>query len=146
MIKIEFPKERIKIQHRGSGHEVFDVIRKKWLVLTPEEWVRQHIIHFLLITKKYPASLIAVEKEIMLGELKKRCDLVVYNRQSQPWMIIECKEMNVILSEKALEQVLRYHITLGAKYLVITNGSYCFGFRKENEQFTEVNDFPQFEK
>ena len=145
MIKIEFPKEQIKIQQRKGVNEVFDVIRKKWLALTPEEWVRQNIIQFLLIKKNYPASLIAVEKEIKLGELKKRCDIVVYNRQSQPWMIIECKEMNIILYEKTLEQILRYHITLPAKYLIISNGSYCVGFQKKENQFSEINIFPGFE-
>ena len=145
MIKIEFPKEAIKLQQRKGANEVFDVIRKKWLVLTPEEWVRQNIIQFLLIKMKYPASLIAVEKEIKLGELKKRCDIVAYNRLSKPWMIIECKEMNVVLSEKTLEQILRYHITLPAKYLVITNGSYCYGYKKEKDQFFEIDLFPDYE-
>ena len=145
MIKIEFPKEVIKLQQRKGINEVFDVIRKKWLVLTPEEWVRQNIIQFLLIKMKYPASLIAVEKEIKLGELKKRCDIVAYNRLSKPWMIIECKEMNVVLSEKTLEQILRYHITLPAKYLVITNGIYCYGYKKEKDQFFEIDLFPDYE-
>ncbi len=145
MIKIEFPKDQIKIQQRQGINEIFDQVRKKWLLLTPEEWVRQNIVQFLLIKKKYPAALIAIEKEIKLGELKKRCDIVVYNRQSQPWMIVECKEMNVILSEKTLEQVLRYHITLPAKYLIITNGSHCFGFEKNNNRFAEINNFPDFE-
>jgi len=145
MIKIEFPKEQIKLQQRKGINEVFDVVRKKWLVLTPEEWVRQNFLLYLLMIKKYPSSLIAVEKEIKLGELKKRCDIVIYNRQSQPWMIIECKEMNVSLSEKTIEQILRYHIALPAKYLVITNGSYCFGFEKKEDQFFETNIFPDFE-
>ena len=145
MIKIEFPKEAIKLQQRKGANEVFDIIRKKWLVLTPEEWVRQNIIQFLLIKMKYPASLIAVEKEIKLGELKKRCDIVAYNRLSKPWMIIECKEMNVVLSEKTLEQILRYHITLPAKYLVITNGIYCYGYKKEKDQFFEIDLFPDYE-
>jgi len=145
MIKIEFPKDSIKIQQQQGINEVFDVIRKKWLLLTPEEWVRQNIIQFLLVQKNYPASLIAIEKEIKLGELKKRCDIVVYNRQSQPWMIIECKEMKVTLSQKTLDQILRYHITLPAKYLVITNGSYSFGFEKKEEQFFDMDIFPDFE-
>ena len=145
MIKIEFPKEQIKIRQQAGINEILDAIRKKWLMLTPEEWVRQNFLQFLLIIKKYPASLIAVEKEIRLGQLRKRCDIVVYNRESQPWMIIECKEMNVTLSEKTMEQILRYHITLPAKYLVITNGSYCFGFEKIEGQFIEINNFPEFE-
>jgi hypothetical protein len=145
MIKIEFPKEKLKTQQREGIHEVFDAIRKKWVVLTPEEWVRQNIIQFLLKKKQYPASLIAIEKEIKLGELKKRCDIVVYNRQSKPWMIIECKEMNVMLSEKTLEQILRYHISLPAQYLIITNGSYCYGFKKEKDQFFQTDLFPDYE-
>lgn len=145
MIKIEFPKQPVKTRQQASIDEIFDPVRKKWLLMTPEEWVRQNIIQFLLVKKKYPSSLIAIEKEIKLGELKKRCDIVVYDRQSQPWMIIECKEMNVMLSEKTLEQILRYHISLPAKYLVITNGSHCFGFEKNNNRFSEIDFFPEFE-
>src|SRR5665647_780731 len=144
MIKIEFPKQQVNLRQREGLNEVFDIIRKKWLQLTPEEWVRQNMIHYLL-AKKYPASLIAVEKEIKLGELSKRCDLVVYNRNAKPFMIIECKEMKVSLSDKTLNQILRYHITLPAKYLIITNGSYCFGFEKTNNQFFQVNEFPDYE-
>jgi hypothetical protein len=144
MIKIEFPKEQPKTRQRSGVNEIFDAIRKKWLVLTPEEWVRQNILQFLLLKKNYPTSLIAIEKEIRLGELKKRCDIVVYNRNFEPWMIIECKEMNVSLSQKTIEQVLRYHITLPAKFLIISNGSYCFGFDKKEGQFMQINTFPDF--
>lgn len=144
MIKIEFPHIDLKIKQQAGIHEVFDLIRKRWLVLTPEEWVRQNIVQFLLISKKYPASLIAIEKEIKVGELKKRCDIVVYNRNTLPWMIIECKEMNVPLSDKTLDQILRYHIALPADYLIITNGSYSFGFKKEKEQFFQIDEFPVF--
>jgi predicted type IV restriction endonuclease len=143
MIKIEFPKQQVQIRQRAGVNEVFDIIRKKWLHLSPEEWVRQNMIHYVLL-KKYPASLIAVEKEIKLGELTKRCDVVIYSRIALPFMIIECKEMNVPLSEKTLEQILRYHITLPANYLIITNGSYCFGFQKIDNQFIEINEFPGY--
>ncbi|MEO6819617.1 MAG: type I restriction enzyme HsdR N-terminal domain-containing protein [Ginsengibacter sp.] len=144
MIKIEFSGNDLKIRQQSGIHEVFDVIRKKWLVLSPEEWVRQNFIQYLLISKNYPASLIAIEKEIKLGELKKRCDIVVYNRKTAPWMIIECKEMNVALSENTLAQILRYHITLPADYLIITNGSYTFGFKKEEGQFFQIDQLPDF--
>ena len=143
MIKIEFPKLQVKVRQQAAVNEVFDIIRKKWLRLSPEEWVRQNMIHYLLL-KKYPASLIAVEKEIKLGELTKRCDVVVYSRKALPFMIIECKEMNTLLTEKTLEQILRYHITLSADYLIITNGSYCFGFKKVENQFIETNEFPDY--
>ena len=143
MIMIQFPKQQVKIRQQAGVNEVFDIIRKKWLRLSPEEWVRQNMIHYVLL-KKYPASLIAVEKEIKLGELIKRCDVVVYSRTALPFMIIECKEMNIPLSEKTLEQILRYHITLPADYLIITNGSYCFGFQKTDNQFIEINEFPGY--
>ena len=145
MIKIQFPKDQVKIRQQGGLNEVFDVIRKKWLRLTPEEWVRQNMIQYLLL-KKYPASLIAVEKEIKLGELTKRCDVVVYSRKALPFMIIECKEMNVQLSAKTLEQILRYHITLPADYLIVTNGSHCFGFQKIENRFIETDEFPEYPK
>ena len=145
MIRINFPKDKVITRQRSGINEIFDGIRKKWLVLTPEEWVRQNFIQFILIEKKYPGSLIAVEKEIRLGELKKRCDIVVYNKESKPWMIIECKEMNVVLSAKTLDQILRYHIALPASYLIITNGNYCIGFKKEKDQFFEIDLFPEFE-
>ncbi|HEY5369256.1 MAG TPA: type I restriction enzyme HsdR N-terminal domain-containing protein [Hanamia sp.] len=145
MIKIEFPKDNILIQQREGINEIFDTVRKKWIVMSPEEWVRQNMLQYLLIIKKYPRSLMAVEKEIKLGELKKRCDIVIYNRQSQPWMIIECKEMNVNLSQKTIAQILRYHITLQSKFLIITNGSYSYGFEKKQEKFVEINTFPDFE-
>lgn len=143
MIRIEFPKNKILLRQREGVNEIFDVIRKKWLQLLPEEWVRQNMIQFLL-TKNYPGPLMAIEKEIKLGELSKRCDIVIYDRQSQPFMIVECKEMNVVMSEKILHQILRYHITLPAKYLIITNGSYSFGFEKIKSQFIEINNFPLY--
>ncbi|MDQ6888677.1 MAG: type I restriction enzyme HsdR N-terminal domain-containing protein [Bacteroidota bacterium] len=144
MIKLTFPKNLVKTRELGGVTEIFDAIRKKWLLLTPEEWVRQNVIHYLLVIKKYPAVLISVEKEIKLGELKKRCDLVVYNRNALPWMIIECKEMNVSLSQKTIEQILRYHITLPATFLIITNGSFSLGFQKIGNQFFEIDEFPEF--
>lgn len=144
MIKIEFPKNKISVRQREGVNEVFDVIRKRWLQLSPEEWVRQNIIQFL-IANNYPATLMAIEKEIKLNELSKRCDIVIYDRDTQPFMIIECKEMNVTLAEKTLSQILRYHISLPAKYLIITNGSYSYGFEKVEGQFHEINKFPEFQ-
>ena len=144
MIKINFPKDKVKVKQQEGVNEIFDPIRKKWFLLTPEEWVRQNFVQYLL-QNKYPASLIAIEKEIKLGELKKRCDIVVYNRNMDPWMIIECKEMSVNLSEKTIAQILRYHITLPASFLIITNGSYTYGFEKKMDQFFEMDNMPAFE-
>ncbi|MGF2414886.1 MAG: type I restriction enzyme HsdR N-terminal domain-containing protein, partial [Ferruginibacter sp.] len=112
------------------------------VILTPEEWVRQNFLQYLIQVKEYPASLIAVEKEIKLGELKKRFDIVVYDKLSQPWMIIECKEMNVDLSKNVLDQVLRYNITMQVPYLVITNGSYCMAFQCSDNKLIELEELP----
>jgi hypothetical protein len=144
MIKIEYPDYKFKIRKEDATELIFDPFRKRWLVLTPEEWVRQNFLQYLALSKQYPSSLIAVEKEIYLGELKKRCDIVVYNKNTLPWMIIECKEMNETLNSKVLDQVLRYHITLPATYLVITNGSYCFAFKKKEGRFYEIDELPNY--
>lgn len=144
MIKIEYPVYDFKIRKEKNTELIFDAMRKRWVVLTGEEWVRQNFLLYIAQVKNYPASLIAIEKEIYLGELKKRCDIVVYNRDTLPWMIIECKEMNERLNTKVLDQILRYHITLPATYLVVTNGSYCFGFEKREGQFYEVDELPAY--
>jgi hypothetical protein len=144
MIKIEYPDYQFNTKNEQGIEFIFDAFRKKWLTLTPEEWVRQNILQYITQVKRYPSSLIAIEKEFFLGELKKRCDIVVYNRNAEPWMIIECKEMNIPLSNKVLEQLLRYHIVIPAKYLVITNGKYCFGFEKIEGSFYSIDALPEF--
>ncbi|UAY51664.1 type I restriction enzyme HsdR N-terminal domain-containing protein [Ferruginibacter albus] len=142
MIKIEYPAYQPKIKKEDNKELIFDEIRRQWIVLTPEEWVRQNFLQYLTKVKKYPASLIAIEKGLLLGELKKRTDIVVYDANTNAWMIIECKEMNVTLNEKVLQQILRYHIALPVKFLIITNGSYCFGFEKIDDRFQAIDELP----
>ena len=143
MIRLSFNKNDILIRDRG-GKEIFDPVRRKWLVLSPEEWVRQNILHYLIGQLHYPPSLVAVEKEVKLGELRKRCDLVIYNPPPVAWMIVECKEMNVKLNSDVLDQVLRYHISLPSTYLVVTNGLYTYGFIKRENAFSEIDTLPEF--
>lgn len=142
MIKIEYPPYQPRIKQQDDKELIFDEVRKSWVLLTPEEWVRQNFLQYLVQVKKYPASLIAVEKEIKLGELKKRFDIVVYDRDSAPWMIIECKEMNVPLNRSVLDQVLRYNISLQVPYLVITNGSYCMAVELMENNMTAIERLP----
>lgn len=144
MIKIEYPPYQPKIKKETGKEFIFDEFRKRWIVLTPEEWVRQNFLQYLTKVKKYPASLIAVEKEINLGELNKRFDIVVYDKNAKPWMIIECKEMNVPLDKTVLDQVLRYNITLQTPYLAITNGSYCLAVATNNNIMTAIDSLPEF--
>lgn len=144
MIKIEYPTYRPKIKIKDSKEFIFDECRKRWVALTPEEWVRQNFLQYLIHVKKYPVALIAIEKEIKLGDLKKRFDIVVYSRQLKPWMIIECKEMNVALDKKVFDQALRYNIVLQVPNLVITNGSFCMAFNFINNQMQELETLPVF--
>lgn len=141
MIKIEYPPYRPKIKVVDARESIFDEVRKRWVILTPEEWVRQNFLQYLLQAKQYPASLIAVEKEIQSGELKKRFDIVVY-KNAQPWMIVECKEMNVTLDKKVLDQALRYNMTLQVEYIVITNGNYCYAFSCGSKSLKEIESLP----
>ena len=143
MIKIEYPSYQPKIKTISGKEFIFDEVRKQWIKLTPEEWVRQNFLQYLMIIKKYPPSLMAIEKEIFLGDLKKRFDIVVYDKNTQPWMLIECKEMNVALNNAVLSQVLRYNIKLRVPYVVITNGSYCYAFNNTNNLMEEINVLPE---
>jgi hypothetical protein len=106
----------------GGQTFIFDFIRKKWLILTPEEWVRQHLLNYLVTEKKYPVSLIAIEKEIKLNDLKKRFDIVIYNTQMKPHILIECKAPFIELNTPVIEQVLRYNLVLRSGFVMITNG------------------------
>lgn len=142
MIKIEYPAYQPKIKIQDGKELIFDGVRKKWMILTPEEWVRQNFLQYLIHVKKYPTTLIAVEKEIRLGDLKKRFDIVVYDSYTKPWMIIECKEMNVALDKTVLDQALRYNMVMQVPYLVITNGSYCMAVTSANSQMTELEELP----
>lgn len=144
MIKIKYPAHRPKIRTTDNKEFIFDTIRKQWVMLTPEEWVRQNFLQYLVIVKNYPASLIAVEKEIKLFDLVKRFDILVYDQNMAPWMIIECKEMNEVIDKKVLDQALRYNISLQVPYVVLTNGTSCHGFKLADGAFKEINNLPVY--
>ncbi|MBA4197301.1 MAG: restriction endonuclease subunit R [Chitinophaga sp.] len=141
MITISFPSFPFRFKEADKKEFIFDEVRKQWLRLTPEEWVRQNFIQYLIQTKKYPAGLLAIEKEINAGELKRRCDIIVY-KNNIPWMIIECKEMNVDLNDKVVEQVFNYNQHLNVPYLVITNGKETFGLDTIHK--IQLNELPDY--
>jgi len=145
VIKIDYPPYQPRIKKEDDKEFIFDEVRKKWMVLTPEEWVRQNFLQYLIQVKKYPASLIAVEKEIAVADTRNRFDIVVYNKDHQPYMIVECKEMGVVLDKKTLDQVLRYNMNLKVSYLIITNGSYCFAFSTTGGVMNLEEEIPAFE-
>jgi hypothetical protein len=143
MIEIHFPEPGFKIKEENARKFIFDEIRKQWILLTPEEWVRQNFLNYLVVVKKYPSSLLAIEREIRLGDLRKRCDIVVY-KEAKPWMIVECKEMQVKLTESVLKQILNYNISLQVSYLVITNGSETYALDLNNNSFKWLTEMPDF--
>jgi len=142
MLTISYPEPDFRIKKNNGKEFLFDSLRKKWLLLTPEEWVRQNFVQYLVLTMKYPSSLIAMEKEIWLGDLKKRFDVLVYNKDHQPWMIVECKGPDIKLNDETLQQALRYNISVPAEFLVITNGHYSFGWQKKEGQLHSLNELP----
>ena len=121
MLQVLFDKYDFRYRKSEGKEQIFDELRRKWVRLTPEEWVRQNWVRFLTTTCNYPSVLIGIEKTIMVGELEKRFDLLVYDKTHTPWMLIECKASTVTLSESTAEQLLRYHRIIQAAYLIITN-------------------------
>lgn len=144
MIKVSYPDPSFRIKKESGKEYIFDAIRKRWILLTPEEWVRQNFITYLITEKKYPATLIGVEKEIQLGELRKRFDILVYDITHQPWLMVECKAMDIKLDETVLQQLLRYNISLPVRYLVITNGQSCFAWHRNESTMEIINNLPVF--
>ena len=140
MISINYPEPDFKIKTEGNSELIFDAVRKKWLLLTPEEWVRQNFVQYLVQVMKYPSALIALEKKIQLGELTKRFDILIYDSDHQPWMMVECKGSEIKLSDETLQQVLRYNISVPVKYILITNGHFTFGWKRTTtlEELTEI--------
>jgi hypothetical protein len=143
MVKIEYPEQDFRMKETDGKELIFDEIRKLWVRLTPEEWVRQNFLRYLTKIEGYPPALIAIETEIRLNDLRKRCDIVVYKNE-KPWMIIECKEMNVPLSNQVMEQVLRYNMRLEAAYLVISNGTETYLWELSGGNAIPANRFPSY--
>jgi hypothetical protein len=145
MIKVDFPAPTFRIKEEEGKEVIFDDLRKQWVRLTPEEWVRQNFIQYMLQVKEYPAAFIGIEKEIALGELRKRFDLLLFDRNHQPWMMIECKAMDVELTEKVLEQIVRYNMSVPVNYMVISNGTYTYAWVKTESQLISITELPAFE-
>jgi hypothetical protein len=122
LISLNLPPFQYKLKKAEDKLWIFDIIRKKWVVLQPEEWVRQHFIHYLINEGSCPRSLIKVEGGLVFNQLKKRSDIVVFDQHGKPWMIVECKSMEVQVNDSTLFQAATYNKTIQAPYLVVTNG------------------------
>jgi hypothetical protein len=143
MIQVEYPSFAHQIKTLDQKEQIFDPFRKIWVRLTPEEWVRQNFLQALVQKQHVPASLIAIEKEIKWGETKKRFDILVY-KDTKPWLLVECKEMNVPLSENVLRQVLHYNSKIETQYIIITNGNDTFCFDVKNQPPEIMETLPNF--
>lgn len=146
MIKVVYPKIQPEIKSENGKEFIFCTARKKWVILSPEEWVRQHFLLFLTNKCGYSPAVIAVERLVMVGELKQRFDIVVFDKDAKPYIIVECKEMEAPLNENTLMQVLRYNINMQAPYFVITNGTTTYAFARSDTGFKELSNFPGYEK
>ena len=142
MIAVNFPEPVFRLKKENDVEFIFDSIRKQWLVLNEEEWVRQNFVQYLIQALRYPAAFIAIEKEIMLGELKKRFDILVYDKDHKPWMMIECKATAINLNDATLHQVLRYNISVPVAFLIITNGHYTFGWERSGFELKLIQQMP----
>jgi hypothetical protein len=146
MIAVHFPEPGFRIKKERNASYIFDSNRKIWLLLTEEEWVRQNFVNYLVKVLNYPSSIIALEKEIKLGDMKKRFDILIYDSDHRPWMMIECKAPEISLSENVLQQVLRYNISVPVKYMVITNGNATTGWEKEDGNLKLLDELPSWPK
>jgi len=136
------------MRQHNIRHEIYDPVRKRYFVLTPEEWVRQHVIAYLLLEKQVPINLIAVEKTLKINNLTKRFDVVVFNRNARPLMLIECKAPGIRVSESVFDQAARYNMSLKAGLFLITNGieHYCCRIDFENSLYVFMNEIPLFQE
>ncbi len=144
MYKLNLPTYKFKIIKKDAKHYIFDAIRKKNIFLTPEEWVRQHFVQYLITEKKYPKSLIALEKEIKVNGLKKRFDILVFNNKGEHEIIVECKAPTIKINQTTFDQIARYNLQLKAKYLIVTNGlkHYYCKIDFENKKYLFLEDVP----
>ncbi len=145
MDNLNLPTYPFRFRTTGQSKEIFDTLRRKYVALTPEEWVRQHFIMFLKEELKYPAGFISIEKGLVVNTRKKRADIVIHDAKGKPWMIVECKAPSVKLTENAFYQAAAYHLKLQVKYLVVTNGMTHFCCKFEQESFVFIDSFPAFE-
>lgn len=146
MQKLNFPSYAFELKSSENKTLIFDIVRKKYVILTPEEWVRQHVVHFLLKEKNYPISLIAVEKQIKINKRVKRTDIVVYNKKGTPELLIECKAPNVKITQTTFDQIARYNLSANSNYLMVTNGldNYYCKIDIANETYIFLKDIPQY--
>lgn len=147
MIRLNLPTFEIKLQGTPERPRIFDMLRRRYIALTPEEWVRQHFVHYLTEHKGYPAALMANEVSLSIGNKKLRADSVLYDRQLRPRMIVEYKAPSVAITQKVFDQIAAYNILLHVDYLVVSNGlkHYCCRMDYDNRSYKFLDEIPNYE-
>ncbi|MDR1593729.1 MAG: type I restriction enzyme HsdR N-terminal domain-containing protein [Prevotellaceae bacterium] len=146
-MQLNLPTFDHKIKKLEKGYMIFDPVRSKYVALTPEEWVRQNFLQYLIQVKKMPKNLIRVEMSLELNGLAKRSDIVVHNRQGNPLLAVECKASTVKITQSVFEQLARYNLLLHVPYLVVTNGLTHFfcKFSETEQQYLFLEDIPEYD-
>lgn len=147
MEALNLPPYQFNIQIKGNAKTIFDSVRKKHIVLTPEEWVRQNFVQFLIKEKACPASLIAIEMGLKYNQRQKRADIIVYNKQGNPQLIVECKSTKIKITQETFDQVAQYNMAFKVKYLIVTNGlqHYCCEMNYKDNSFQYLETIPSFQ-
>lgn len=147
MLSLNLPKYEAKFEKRGGKTQIWDVLRRRYVSLTPEEWVRQHFIHYLTIHKGYPAPLLANEVTLLLHGMKRRCDTILYDRTPAPRMILEYKAPHIAISQKVFDQISRYNLVLRVDYLIVSNGieHYCCKMDYVNQSYSFLEQIPDYQ-
>lgn len=142
MQSLNFPNYPLQLKTNENKTLIFDIIRKKYVILTPEEWVRQHCIWFLIEDKKFPKSLMSVEKQLLLNNRKKRTDIICYQKQGKPFLIVECKSPTIEITQDTFDQIARYNMQLNSEYLMLTNGlkHYFCKMDHKNQKYQFLTD------
>ena len=146
MQDLNFPKFDYRFKSNENKISIFDVVRKKFVILQPEEWVRQHCIHYLIAQKKYPLSLINVEKVLRINNITKRYDIVIFNNDGSIFLMVECKAPHITIDQATFDQIARYNMALDATYLMITNGLQHYYCQMNNlqQRYDFLKDIPDF--
>mgnify|MGYP003299808032 FL=1 len=146
MVELNFPRYDFKIKVEGEKNVIYDNCRKKFVPLTPEEWVRQNMVRFLVNEKHYPASLIANEIAVEINKMKKRCDTVIYDRNLKPFMIVEYKAPNVQITQKVFDQIATYNLKLNVPLLIVSNGRehYCCKIDYQQKRYFFYREIPDY--
>lgn len=148
MERLNLPLYDHRISLRDGKEYIFDPIRKKHYQLSPEEWVRQNFVQYLINEKGYPASLLSVEMGLKLNNMQRRSDIVAFSREGKPLLVVECKAADVKINQNTFDQIARYNISLQVGYLVATNGMkhYCCRMDPENNSYDFLKDIPSWEE